>query len=880
MKRFDYESVKSRLIARAKINADSATILDDSAFNNVLDVFSEGISEAARYLEYNTMEKKWTNAQNMPSLTHMGKLIGRKRKRPVSSIGYVVVSHTDANGNNRLANYGKYFFDLDQASDYDNIIQETNSNYIERSALVPWTCSDVYTIPKGTIFKSSNGTQFISTQAVSTRLLSNAYKDISASSSKLEDFISAGGWDGIKYVKVPVIQGIQIETALGTTRGVRFESFALNAENVEDASNTISKNYFSIEITPATANAKTEVWAEIPNIRLAGPYDKVYETKLSEDGTFIIIKFGDGISGYMPPRGSTVVCKYLETLGSKGNIEATGQIQDMTFPTGYKMIDPRTNTISTFLSCTNITSISGGRDIEDEDEYRLNAPTSYLSSYTTAVKSAYEKKIKEASPVLLGKLKCFSDTNFNASQIDTTFDENVYDELVNEVSIINNTLKVTAIRANGKKFDNATVDEEFIKPIIKTIGDIKGPNDAISYIEPNFIKISPSVKINTYDLNTTEEDIKNEIATSIQTKYSIFNTDFKTPLYASEINHLASIFKYTDSVNMFIEALANVSFDEDKILLLNTGASTNTAGISLKDTSWDNRSTDSIGTLLAIPFNFDKVYSSNKYKQGFKNYKVNSRYLLKVDLHFINNSSKEANSRTFFLYDNRIDSANNTTLEEAKGMTIDNMPVVHKNSLDTDMSSKIGISSLWYPDETKDDFNRRQVRIAQFPYITNITDEEFMSKAKSWTTTPFENRPFEVDENGEKKRYNSSEVASDLRRPLTEGGDTSRICYKKNTNWIPYVDIVYNENYEDSSSVLYANGYFILPLSYLGLNSSINTTTEALCYKTLSSLLKQFIELKIYALPVQDDIEPQNWQDIVFCDDDDIKVERVLKYKE
>lgn len=880
MKRFDYESVKSRLIARAKINADSATILDDSAFNNVLDVFSEGISEAARYLEYNTMEKKWTNAQNMPSLTHMGKLIGRKRKRPVSSIGYVVVSHTDANGNNRLANYGKYFFDLDQASDYDNIIQETNSNYIERSALVPWTCSDVYTIPKGTIFKSANGTQFISTQAVSTRLLSNAYKDISASSSKLEDFISAGGWDGIKYVKVPVIQGIQIETALGTTRGVRFESFALNAENVEDASNTISKNYFSIEITPATANAKTEVWAEIPNIRLAGPYDKVYETKLSEDGTFIIIKFGDGISGYMPPRGSTVVCKYLETLGSKGNIEATGQIQDMTFPTGYKMIDPRTNTISTFLSCTNITSISGGRDIEDEDEYRLNAPTSYLSSYTTAVKSAYEKKIKEASPVLLGKLKCFSDTNFNASQIDTTFDENVYDELVNEVSIINNTLKVTAIRANGKKFDNATVDEEFIKPIIKTIGDIKGPNDAISYIEPNFIKISPSVKINTYDLNTTEEDIKNEIATSIQTKYSIFNTDFKTPLYASEINHLASIFKYTDSVNMFIEALANVSFDEDKILLLNTGASTNTAGISLKDTSWDNRSTDSIGTLLAIPFNFDKVYSSNKYKQGFKNYKVNSRYLLKVDLHFINNSSKEANSRTFFLYDNRIDSANNTTLEEAKGMTIDNMPVVHKNSLDTDMSSKIGISSLWYPDETKDDFNRRQVRIAQFPYITNITDEEFMSKAKSWTTTPFENRPFEVDENGEKKRYNSSEVASDLRRPLTEGGDTSRICYKKNTNWIPYVDIVYNENYEDSSSVLYANGYFILPLSYLGLNSSINTTTEALCYKTLSSLLKQFIELKIYALPVQDDIEPQNWQDIVFCDDDDIKVERVLKYKE
>ena len=879
MKRFSYDAIKSRLIARAKINADSATILDDSAFNNVLDVFSEGLAEAARYLEYNTMEKKWTNAQNMSSLTHMGKLIGRKRKRPTSSIGYVIVSHTDANGNNRLANYGKYFFDLDQSSDYDNITQDEAANYIERSALVPWTCSDVYTIPKGTIFKAANGTQFISTQAVSTRLLTSSYKDISASNSKLEEFISAGGWDGIKYVKVPVIQGIQVETTLGATRGVRFESFSLNAENVEDASNTISKNYFSIEVTAPTANAKTETWAEIQNIRLAGPYDKVYETKLSEDGSFVLIKFGDGISGYMPPKGSTIVCKYLETLGSSGNIEATGQIQDMTFPTGYKMIDPRTNTISTFLSCTNITSISGGRDIEDEDDYRLNAPTSYLSSYTTAVKAAYEKKIKEASPVLLGKLKCFSDTNFNANQVDTTFDENVYDELVNEVSIINNTLKVTAIKANGKKFDNSTVNEEFIKPIIKTIGDIKGPNDAISYIEPNFIKIAPSVKINTYDLNTTDDSIKNEVSVAIQSKYNIFNTDFKTPLYASEINHLASIFKYTDSVNMFIEALANVSFDEDKILLLNTGASTESAGITLKDTSWNNSSSDSIGTLLAIPFNFDKVYSSNKYKQGFKNYKVNSRYLLKVDLHFINNSSKEANSRTFFLYDNRIDNSNNPTLDEAKASTIEGISVSHKYSL-ANMGSKIGISELWFPDETKDDFNKRQVRIAQFPYITSITDEEFMSKAKSFTTVPFENRPFEVDENGEKKRYNSSEVSSDLRRPLTDGGDTSRVCYKKNSDWIPYVDIVYNENYDDSSSVLYANGYFILPLSYLGLNSSIDTTTESLCYKTLSSLLKQFIELKVYALPIQDDIEPQNWQDIVFCDDDDIKVERVLKYKE
>lgn len=807
----------------------------------------------------------------------MGKLIGRKRRRPISAIGYVVVSHTDENGTNRLSNYGRYFFDLDQSSDYDNITQDTTANYIEKSALVPWTCSDVYTIPKGTIFSSSSGIQFISTKAVSSRVLNSSYKDISASSTKEEEFIKSGGWDGIKYLKIPIIQGIQQEVQLGTTNGSRFQTFELNASNVENASNTISQNYFSIEVTAPTANAITETWSEIQNIRLAGPYDKVYETKLSEDGESVLIKFGDGISGYLPTSGSTIVCKYLETLGSSGNIEAAGQITNMTFPSGYSMVDPRTNVTSTFLSCTNTVAISGGRDIEDEDDYRLNAPTSYLSSYTTAVKSAYEKRIEESSPVLLSKLKCFSDTNFSANQVDTTYNEDVNEEVVNEVSVISNSLNVTAIKANGKKFDNDTVDEEFIKPVIKTIGDIKGPNDTITYIEPNFIKIAPSVKVNTYDLNTTDDQVKQEVSTAIQSKYSIFNTDFKQPFYSSEITHLASLFSYTDSVNMFIEALANVSFDEDDILLLNTTTDSD-GNISFNDTVWNNSNNDTVGTLLAIPFNFDKVYSSNKYKQGFKNYTVNSNYILKADLHFINNSARESYSRTFFLYDNRVDSANSLSLEEAKEYNISNETISFKKTL-PNMNSYIGVSSLRFPDETDDNFNARQVRIAQYKYITDITDDEFMSKAKSFRTTPFENRPFEVDSDGIKKRYNSTEVSSELRMPLTENGSTDKVCYKKNADWIPYVDIIFNENYDDPDSVLYATGYFILPLSYLGLNDSINMSTEKLCYKTLSSLLEQFVELKIYALPKQEDIEPSDWQDIVFCDDDDIKVERNLKYK-
>lgn len=872
MKRFVFDAIKARLIERAKKDAGSATIIDDSAFTVMVDVISEGLAEMARYIEYDTMEKKWTNAQNLPSLTHMGKLIGRKRRRPTSSIGYVIVSHKDINGKQRLPNYGSYFFDLDQLSDFDNITQDVSANYIEKAALVPWTCSDVYTIPKGTIFTSTNNIPFISTEAVSIRILSTPYSSILASDSKTEEFLKAGGWSGIKYLKVPVIQGVQRTLTLGKANGSRFQAFIIPDSNVEGAYNSISREYFSVEVTPAGANTKTETWAEVQNIRLAGPYDKVYETKLSEDGSSVIVKFGDGVSGFLPPTNATIVVHYLETMGARGNLEQASLIDGSSFqyPAGYRKIDPRTNVLDEeFLYAINPMSISGGRDIEDSSEYRLNAPTSYLQSYTTAVKAAYEEQINKASPVLLSKIKCFPDSTFSASQVDTSLDSKVVDKVSNEISVISNALNVTAIKADGSLFDDNTVTEEFIQPVIKTIGDLKGPNDTLSYIKPNFIKIAPSIKVNTYDLNTTDADVRDKVSAAITAKYSIFNTDFKEPLYTSELTHQASLLNFTDSINLQVEALANVSMNaEDIVLLLSNGDLSGTITLTSTD-----RTSDIRGDLIAIPFNFDKIFASNKYKQGFKNYTVNSNFLLKVDINFINNPSKSSSSKTFFLYDNRVDTTEKISLQDAKFLTVTNSNVqIRESGTVPETTSTLGINSLQFADETASNFEQRQVRVAQFNHIANITDDEFMSKAKSWRTQPYENRPYEMDSDGRTKIFSGTAT-------LENGVSVGSIQYKRNNDWWPYVDIIFSEHYEEPSSAQYASGFIVLPLSYLGFNSSLNTSTYNHLLTSLSSALKQFLEIKVYALPKQDDIEPANWNDIVFIDNDDIRVERNLKYK-
>ena len=126
----------------------------------------------------------------MSSLQTMGNLIGRKRQRAKSAIGYVIVSHTDRDGVERLSNYGSTFFDLDESSDYDNIDQEESANYIKKSALVPWTSPSVYEVPKGTIFTAANGTQFISTKTVKTRILSTPWSSIKNNYNIKEDITS------------------------------------------------------------------------------------------------------------------------------------------------------------------------------------------------------------------------------------------------------------------------------------------------------------------------------------------------------------------------------------------------------------------------------------------------------------------------------------------------------------------------------------------------------------------------------------------------------------------------------------------------------------------------------------------------------------------
>jgi hypothetical protein len=852
MKRFDSAAIKERLISRIRINANWAILLEDGTITNLIDVISEGNAELARYAEYLLLEKKWLTASNMTSLTHMADLISAKRSRKKSASGYVIVSHTDVNGVNRLAELGKSYFKVTDPSNYDDITPNPDKTYTfsETRALVPWTYSEPYTIPIYTKFFTSDGKTFFSTEQIKSRILKEPYSVIRANPNKYEEFLLAGGWEGIKYVRVPVIEGTIKETTLGFVKGMRFETFVINSVDVEAASNSISNPFFKIELE--LKNGIIEPWTEITNIRLAGPYDKVYETSILQDNSGIKVKFGDGITGMMPNVEALIRCRYLETSGLNGNVEYKYKINRIAFPTGISMIDPRTNFVSSFLSATNITGIMGGKDLQTEDEFKAVAPTSYLSSYTTATIKVYEEQIMNNSAVNLLNIRCYPITEITAQKVVSEENEDL--EVYNELGMSINYLGITAILANGNKIEDP--ENSFILPLTKSLGNVKGPNDVFKYYEPDFIKLAVSVIIKTKDPATNENMIKEDVALQIFNKYSIFMTDFMKPFYASDIIHIATGFKYTEYANHFIEALANTSYKQNDIHLIQVNA----ANKLITDTVNSD-------TLVAIPFSFDKIFVTKQTQCGFKNFEHDAQYLLKVDLKFKNGTTE--NNRTLFLYDNR-DIVNNVTptLENAKELVIDNngiKPII--TSIITD--DILGKYSLF--NEQQDGYDNRQVRVAQYTYISKITSNEFMVNAKNYSKDPFELRPLITDNNGINKIFNSDDIPVEEQVALAENAVVGDLCYRRNTKYFNYLDIVFNETKDVLNP---PSGWVVLSLDYLNFTETLRRADADIVYEALENLLENTIDIKVYAQPLLTEIIPTEENNIVFVDLEDIKVEK------
>jgi hypothetical protein len=866
VKRFDSEAIFNRLMDRMEVNLNWALLSQNGVISAMMDAFSDRLAEISRYAEYLLGEKKWTTAQNVSSLNSQVGLVGYKSHRMQSAISYVVVSHTDQSGANRLINYGNTFFSLDDRSNFDNITEDPDpQDPLRTQALAPWTNSTPYIIPLGTVFTSAGGVQFVSTQAVAIRTLTEPYDVIANSASRYAAFLAAGGWNGIKYLKVPVIQGSVQTVTLGTAQGTRFEAMLLPVTNCEDATNNVSSGFLQMMInpTPLTPGA-ARPWVQTSNILLAGPLDYVFEVSNMPDFSAVIFKFGDGINGQRLPAGALVTLSYLQTAGSGGNISQKYQVTSLSFPQGIQMIDPRTNTISNFLNVTNDHPILGGKDADDQEAIRTNAPISYLESYALATTESYEKQILQYAPIGLDKVKVFAGNATNLLTLIGNTTNTTRGPLVTGIS--QSVLYVTAISSNGEVLENA--QDTFVNPVTRAIGNLKAPTDTLVYIDPELIQLRLSATVFSDDTSESDQDIITAESTALEAAYSIFSMDFKTPFYSSEFGALTQSFPFVSHTDSMVEARAAAPLQVSNITF--PSVSTSPTGNNINP----NGNT-AYPILYKIGFSFNPIFGSNPYAQGFANFNQSAPYLIRLDLQFINNPVAAASlNRTFFLFDNRASydpslasltagapEQNALSINAAKYYNQDGGAVVTNGAIFTD----------WVrPDETLNGFNNRAARVAQYAYISNITDAAFMAGAKNFSVGPFEIRPYYVDSQGNNQIF----TAVDVKWPTGTADPRVMLpgnvqCYVKDPRYIDFLDINFLENYNQPASDIFATGSFVIPAGYFGF-TNIDITNE----KEFVGALSNFISIKVVARPLLTDLEPQDWNEIIFVDSSDIVIER------
>lgn len=799
----------------------------------------------ARYAEYLLGEKKWKTAQNMSSLNTQVGLIGRKSHRKRSAISYLTVTHTDPEGVERLENLGKTFFNLNDESNYDNISRDSDPQQITKTkSLTPWTFDRPYVIPKYTRFVSASGVEFVSTEAVASRTLQEPYSLIQSDVDKYNVFIGNKGWEGIKYVKVPTIQGKIVKLTLGVAAGQRFETLVLEDTNCEDASNTVSKDLLKIYVNPTPdVDANKVEWNTITNILLAGPHDNVVEIINKVDYSGVLFKFGDGITGSKLPAGSTISIQYLKTDGEAGNVTKPHQIKSIVFPEGYNMVDPRTESTSNFLSVTNTSPILGGKDEEDEDDLRAQAPLDYMQYYAIATTASYEAQIKNTAQIGLDKVKVFGGTKEDVVALG-------FDDLAESNKAV---LYVTAISSNGEKIEDP--ENNFIKPVVKAIGDLKAPDDTLAYIEPSFIKLRLGATVYSDSSDLSDEDIIKLEKQSLIDNYDIFNRTFKQAFHTSDMISLTKAFPFVEYVSTHVEALAEVNINTDDVKHIQGITRTiYVEGVSTEVT---------YPTMYKFSFKFNDIYGSNPYAYGFKNYLQNAPMVLRIDLEFKNNPSKAAKlNRTFFMYDNRNVYEGNTipSIKQAKLLNVD-----ESNCL------MAGLSDWTRPNEIADTYPDRAVRTAQFPYISDITDDPYMlGSVKSQGRAPYEIRPYIQDSLGANRIYNVEDVSwpsnEEDPRVFLPGNNQ---CNVIDSRFIDYFDIEYSENYDAAGDAEYATGFVTIPAKYFSFtNIDIDDPDQFI------GAANNFVSIKVTAQPLLADITPTAWNDIIFCEEEDIVVKR------
>lgn len=472
----------------------------------MIESIAESEAEIARYGEYLLQELKWDTSRNFSSTKQIARLVGKKLDRKHSATGTIIVSHSDLEGVARYSFLGVNNFAIDAESNYDN--QEKDESLTADSykyALTPWLGTNVYTIPLNAVFSTKNGINFICAESKSIQTWVSNWSTVEKSYTALQSFKASDGWNGYKYLTIPVVQGDLKEVTLGTSDGTASQTFLVSSLDIEAADNYYTKQFCYIEITDTDNN--TTKWTEIQHLQTAESTDTVFEINILDDLSGTEIKFGDSTNGAIPSENSTIVFHFLETKGADGNVtdlySFQNEISGVTLPTNTKYA-------SLSIGCQNMWPIIGGKDLETLSEFKANAETAYAKNYEILhTFTELLDNINTISPIPLIKVK--TKTYYETSTINnTTLYKNI-------IGITGLTTGLTVLNTLEKSIFEKVINTELNSKVLS--------NKTIRYVEPDIVEIDSAIDVELKNPIISTDDFKLSIEDHLQNIYGKANLD-------------------------------------------------------------------------------------------------------------------------------------------------------------------------------------------------------------------------------------------------------------------------------------------------------------------------------------------------------------------
>lgn len=181
----------------------------------------------------------------------------------------------------------------------------------------------------------------------SIQFMVGKYRDLDANSGISVSTNTSGDWifssipSGGETGYVEAFEQDFNTITLATSDGSAFQSYEIDDYDI------IQKAYIKVG---------TEFWDEVEELEAGN--GKVYKLEVNSDEK-LVVKFGDGICGVIPPNGNSIVAEYYVGNGEEGNI-------------GADILSRFDTSIVGVSSVSNPNPAYGGADVETVDEMKRN----------------------------------------------------------------------------------------------------------------------------------------------------------------------------------------------------------------------------------------------------------------------------------------------------------------------------------------------------------------------------------------------------------------------------------------------------------------------------------------------------------------------------